>query len=300
MAEGTQAAIPYYERAVQADSSLVLAHAALASAYANQGESTLAAAAGRRAFALRERLTAPARFNVESDYYGQVFGDWETACATRDRWVQAFPHDVIARNNFAYCLSLLGEPDRALGESREAARLLPASFTYRAWIHRSLLADRLDEAQATIDDALRRGFDSASLRDLRVQLAFARKDTAAMREQWTWAAGRPGADLVIMGKAMVEASYGRFRDALGSVDTAAAMAADTDDAAGYAIEAALMQAEVGQSPALSITVAPIRHFRGDCSRRSCWPERTPRTGQTSGGCAAARLSLEHDCSVGCR
>ena len=181
---------------MQADSNLALAHAALSSAYANEGESTLAAAAGRKAFAMRDRLTAPARFNVESDYYGQVLGDWETTCDSTLEWVQAFPHDVIARNNFAYCLSLLGEPDRALGESREAARLLPASFTYRAWIHRALLADRLDEAQTTIDDALRRDFDSASLRDLRVRLAFLRKDTAAMRQQWTWAAAGP-TDFVI-------------------------------------------------------------------------------------------------------
>ena len=197
LADGSQAAIPFYQRAVQADANLALAHAALSSAYSNLGDSASSAAAGRKAFALRERLTAPARFSVESDYYGQVIGDWETTCAIRGRWVQAFPHDLIARNNFAYCLSILGEPDRALGESREAARLLPAAFTYRAWIHRSLLADRLDEAQTTIDDALRRGFDSADLRDLRVQLAFLRKDAAAMQQEWAWAEGA-GADGVIM------------------------------------------------------------------------------------------------------
>jgi DNA-binding winged helix-turn-helix (wHTH) protein/tetratricopeptide (TPR) repeat protein len=248
--ESSRAAIPFYQRALQTDGNLALAHAALSGAYSNQGESSLSAASGRAAFALRERLTAPARFSVESDYYSQVLGDWESTCAVRAQWVQAFPHDVVGRNNLAYCLSILGEPDRALGESREAARLLPASFTYRAWIFRSLLADRLDEAQSTIEDALRRGFDSASLRDLQVQLAFLRKDTAAMERQWTWAAGRAGADEVITGQAMVEASRGRFHDALRSV------AGPSEDAGDFAIEAVLMRAEVGLSPNRSVSVAP--------------------------------------------
>jgi eukaryotic-like serine/threonine-protein kinase len=253
---GSRAAIPYYQRAVQADSNLALAHAALSSAYSNMGESRLSEAASGRAFALSSRLTAPARFSVESDYYSQVLGDLETTCRIRGQWVQTFPQDVIARNNFAYCLSLLGEPDRALGESREAARLLPAAFIYRAWIHRALLADRLDEAQNTIEDALHRGFDSADLRDLTAQLAFLRNDTAAMQQQWAWAEGRSDADGVVMEKAKVEASQGRFRAAMHSVDRATAMAAKANDDTDYAIEATLMQAEVGLSPAQSINVAP--------------------------------------------
>jgi serine/threonine protein kinase/tetratricopeptide (TPR) repeat protein len=248
-------AIPYFQRAVQADSNLALAHAALSAAYMNRGEALLAAASGRSAFALRDRLTAPVRFSVESDYYGQVLGDWEETCDVRARWVEAFPHDVVGRNNLAYCLSILGELDRALGESREVARLLPAPFTYRTWILRLLLADHEDEAQATIEDALRRGFDDADLRDLQVQLAYLRNDSEAMRQQWTWAEGA-GADGVIMGEAMVEASQGRFRDALHSVDSASDVA-EPLDAAIYAIEAALMQAEVGLVPNMTFTDAPV-------------------------------------------
>jgi hypothetical protein len=129
------------------------------------------------------------------------------------------------------------------------------------WISRSLVADRPDEAQATIDDARRRGFDSADLRDLQVQLAFLRNDTSAMQQAWTWAAGRAGADSVVMGKAMVEASYGRFRAALSSAAAAAAMAAQTGAANDYEIEAGLMQAEVGLSPAHTITVASNQTLR---------------------------------------
>src|SRR5262249_14417475 len=152
----------------------------------------------RAAFALREKLTAPNRFNVESNYYQHALGDWEAACDTRTRWVQAFPHDVVGRNNLALCLGMLGELDRALGESREVARLLPPPYTLRSGIFRALQADRTDEAQTTIEDALRRGYDSPGLRDLQVQLAYLRGDTAAMQEHWKWAEGRTDADEVIM------------------------------------------------------------------------------------------------------
>ncbi len=124
-------------------------------------------------------MTAPARFNIESTYYREVTGDWEKSCEVLSQWVAVFPHDVIARDNFSSCLSILGQPDRALGEAREAARLLPAAHTYGTWIHRSLMADRVDEAQTSVDDALRRGFDSIYLFDLRVRLAFLRRDDEA-------------------------------------------------------------------------------------------------------------------------
>ena len=121
------------------------------------------------------------------------------------QWVQAFPHDVIARNNFSRCLSILGQPDRALGEAREAARLLPAAQTYRMWVRKSFNADRLNDAQTAMDEAIRRGFDSTYLRDLRVLLAFLRKDDVAMQQQWTWGIGRADGALLFWGKAMVEA-----------------------------------------------------------------------------------------------
>ena len=59
------------------DPNLGLAHAALSSAYGNVGDVKLSATAGQRAFALRDRMTAPARFNAESTYHLQVTGDLE-------------------------------------------------------------------------------------------------------------------------------------------------------------------------------------------------------------------------------
>ena len=235
-------AIPFYQRAVQVDPNFALAQAALATAYSNVLESTLAAAAGLKAFEQRGRMTAPARFNVESTYHREVTGDWEQACDVLSQWVQTFPHDVIARVNSSVCLSVLGQQDRALGEAREAARLLPAENTYRTWVIQSLRADRLDDAQTTMDEAIRRGFDSIYLRDLRVDLAFLRKDDVAMRQLWAWGIGRAEGPRLFWGKAAVEASHGQFGAAQRSADTAPKGGSLIDHDALFL---ALMRIEVG-------------------------------------------------------
>jgi serine/threonine protein kinase/tetratricopeptide (TPR) repeat protein len=275
LAGSSQAAIPYYQRAVQTDPQLSLAEAALSTAYANVGDSASSAAAGRMAFEQRGRLTAPARFNIESTYYREVTGDWEKSCEVLSQWVAVFPHDVIARDNFSTCLSILGQPDRALGEAREAARLLPAAHTYGTWIHRSLMADRLDEAQTSVDDALRRGFDSMYLLDLRVRLAFLRRDDEAMRQLWAGVAHRADAQQVFFGKAIVEASRGQFRAARRSADTAAALAVQAGFASDYyAATVAMMRAEVGLPLTQPVTVAPGQSLPS----RLLWALALARTG----------------------
>jgi serine/threonine protein kinase/tetratricopeptide (TPR) repeat protein len=246
LAGNSRDAIPFYEHAVHADPNFALAQAALSTAYANVQETALAAAAGLKAFEQRGRMTASARFNVESTYHREVTGDWEQSCNVLSHWVQAFSHDVVARNNFSLCLGVLGEPDRALGEAREAARLLPAAHTYEMVVYQSLHADRLNDAQATMDEAIRRGFDSTYFRDLRVLLAFLRKDDVAMQQQWTWGIGRADGAELFSGKALVEAYRGQFGAARRSQDSATALAAKAGYSTDYnALDVALMRIDVG-------------------------------------------------------
>ena len=204
-------ALPYYERAVRTDPEFALAHLALSTAQANEGHLALSAESGRRAFELRDRLTLPQRFNVESSYYRSVMGQEDQTCAVVGQWVQTFPHDLIARNNFAICLSDLGEADRSLGEAREAARLLPSPWTYWVWLTRALVVDRVEEARSVYDVALQHGFDTPELRQQRALIAFLEDDHDAMQTQWNWAEGRPAESFFLEDRAMGEAFHGRFR-----------------------------------------------------------------------------------------
>src|SRR5262249_6053656 len=203
---------------IRADPSFALAYNALAVAHVNLMQTMRAVPAARRAFELRQRVTLPARLNIESAYYLLVTGEEDVACDVIGKWAQTFPHDLIARQNFSVCLANLGEPDRALGQAREAARVLPANWTYLAWVERAIVAERLEEARSTYEEALRRGFDSPELRSARALLAFLQGDEEAMRAQWSWAEGKPGAEgLMLRGRALIDGYHGRMRASLESV-----------------------------------------------------------------------------------
>jgi tetratricopeptide (TPR) repeat protein len=186
-------ALPYYKRATDADPEFALAYAALGLAYKSSGDPASAAAAEEKTFELRNRMTEATRFHAENLYYDLATGEEDKACSVAWEFVQTFPQDFIAHTNFALCLEYLGQPDHALTESREAARLLPSALSYWNWILRSILADRFDEAAAVFNEADKRKFDGTELRSQRLVLAFLKKDQRALQEQLDWAAARPHA-----------------------------------------------------------------------------------------------------------
>jgi tetratricopeptide (TPR) repeat protein len=250
-----QGAVPYYERATRVDPSFALAHAALSIARLNMGDVEAAKASGQAAMDLRERMTVPGRFHVESNYHLLISGDREQAVSVLDRWVRAFPLDMIARNNLGQCLLELGQPDEALGHVREVARLRPIALTYARWINTALITDRADEAQSAMDDALSRGFDTPWLRDEQVRLAFLRRDEAAMERQWEWSDGRPEAHTLFYGRAHHEAYHGRIHAALRFAQTASEMAAAMGQTR-YTDDAALWQVDVGLPLTWPVDVSP--------------------------------------------
>jgi tetratricopeptide (TPR) repeat protein len=159
-------------------------------------------------------LTLPRRLHAEQDYYEFVTGEQEKNRVVLSEWVRTFPDDFFAHANLAACFSMLGLRDEALAEAREAARLYPSPVSYETLVRDSIGADRLDEAQATFADADARKFDSDDLRYYRLLLAFLKKDAAAMKEQWNWAADKPGGGYSFLhGKALVESYYGHYRSA---------------------------------------------------------------------------------------
>ena len=213
LAGDARGARPSYERAIELDPQFALAYAALGAANSNLGEVASATIALTKAFELRDRLSEPSRLRVEGLYYDSVTGEQEKAYAVLSQWVQAFPRDVVARNNLARCLKLLGQLDRAAAEAREAARLLPSPWSYNISIIQSTLADRLNEAKAAVDEANALKFDSSDLRVTRVHLAFLEGDQPLQNVQWNWAVGKPDVGRFLVVQSYVEAYHGRFHNA---------------------------------------------------------------------------------------
>jgi len=240
-----EGAIPYYQRALELDPNLAPTYEGLGAAYVMLGKGSLAVPAFTKAYELRARMTEPSRLETEYLYYAWVTGEREKALSVLLQLVQTFPRNVTARVNLASCLAFLGQPGKAADEIREAARLQPTAFTYSEWIYHSIDAERLNEAQAALDEAAARKFDAVELQDDRIRLAFLQNDQRAMQEQWNQAMGRPDAYRFLLTRSYVEQYHGRFRRARELIQQAADMAPDT--AAKPSYETALWEAESGDS-----------------------------------------------------
>jgi eukaryotic-like serine/threonine-protein kinase len=249
LAMDVRGAIQHYQRATGLDPNFGLAYAALGAAHGSLAELDLATANEKKAYELRARMTELTRFHVEDLYYDFVTGEQDKAYPVLLQWVQTFPRDVTGHNNFARCLRLLAQLDRAADEAHEAARLLPTPWSYNNSVVSSVAADRLEEARATFDEAQTRKFDTPDLRENRVLLAFLQKDEPSMEEQWDWAAGKPIAPRFLFGRSRVQAYHGHFREARRLTAQAINAVTNSDilEPAYCNGVAALREAEVGNS-----------------------------------------------------
>jgi eukaryotic-like serine/threonine-protein kinase len=245
-----EVAVSDYQRAIEFDPNFALAYVALGSRYSNVEQMTLASAAETKAYELRDRLTGPARFLIETLYYEIATGQLEEAYPVHLQWAQTFPSDVRGHINLSSCLMMLGREEQATGESREAVRLLPSMATYSNLIRAALLANLPNEAKTAFNEAEARGIDDPSFHSLRHLVAFMQQDDSAMREQLDWAMDRREiAEPVFYGEAGRQAYHGNFRtatqwleratDASGRANSVAAITADQ-------VDFALQEAEAGK------------------------------------------------------
>lgn len=142
-------------------------------------------------------------------------------------WIGDYPRDDYPRFSLSHIYENMGQYDKALVERQACIRIAPDhvlaySFLGVAYI----FLNRLDEANATFDQALARKMDSGSLRQQMYILAFLKGDDAQMGQQVAWALGKPGVeDILLSEQSDTEAYYGRMsrardfsRRAVGTTD----------------------------------------------------------------------------------
>jgi eukaryotic-like serine/threonine-protein kinase len=238
-------AISYYQRALELDPNLAPTYEGLGAAYRSSDESDLAVSAYTRAYELRARMTEPSRLQMEYLYYAWVTGEREKALSVLLQLVQTFPRNATVHLSLASCLAFLGQPDKAADEAREAARLQPTAYFYSEWTFHSILAERLNEAQAASDDEVVRKFDAFELQGPRIRLAFLQNDQRALQEYWNQAIGRSDAYQFLLTRSGVEEYHGRFRRAQELIKQASEIASGTDAEPRY--RTPLWEAESGDS-----------------------------------------------------
>jgi eukaryotic-like serine/threonine-protein kinase len=254
------AAVPAFQRAIHLDPNFAMAYASLGTSYANLAESSLGAENTKKAYELRERVSEREKFYIESHYDDYVIGNLEKARQVYELWAQSYPRDNVPPNNLGVVYTNLGQHDRSLEEEREGLCLDPrSSLSYSNVVFSCLNLNRLNEARATAEEAQAKNLDSPYLRLSLYQLAFLQDDVAGMAQQAAWAAGKPGAeDVLLASEANTAAYFGRLakaREFSRRASASAERAEEKEAAAGWEADAAVREALFGNAAAARQRVA---------------------------------------------
>jgi eukaryotic-like serine/threonine-protein kinase len=244
------ACVPYFQRAIRLDPDFAMAWAALGNAYSNLDEPGLAADDLRKAYALRESVTAHEKLYIESHYFQFVTGDLPRAMQSYEAWTATYPNDLTPRTNLAVIYGDLGMFQQSLQEAEEAVRIAPdSSQNYANLVDAWIAQDRPDKARKTVGEAVSRGLDSSLLRFFLYDAAFLQQDDAAMQKAIGASAGDPGVeDSFLNDQADTLAWRGELRAARALSARAvesARRSGEKETAAGYELEAAQREALFG-------------------------------------------------------
>ena len=186
-------ALPLYQRAVELDPNFAMAYARLGTVYNNLGQSEMSEQNRKRAFELRERASEHEKLYITSHYYADS-GQLDKGITALELYKQTYPRDMIPSNNLSAIYNSLGQFENALDNARQAVQLDPNNATGYSNLAQAYAGlNRLDEAKATLNQALQRKLDSPGLHLQLAGVALGQSDMAtAEREMELGKAGPDG------------------------------------------------------------------------------------------------------------
>ena len=295
-AKGDTAGLPFFKRAADLDPNFAMAYAWMSALYHDLNEIAGAAENGRKAYDLREKVSERERFFIESGYYNFATEELEKGAQSDELWLQTYPRDAMPYTELGFVSYTLGNWEKALEEWRVAMRLEPDNgLLYYLLSLAYMSLNRLDEAEAVLEQAEERKLENEQLLQSRYYLAFLKSDSAQMAQLVSAAMGKPGAeDLLLAAQADTEGWHGRLKNAHELTGQAMDSAQHNDakeTAAGYEAEAALREVESGNREQAraeanaALKLAPNRDVRAMAALALA------RAGDTAG---AEKLATELD------
>src|SRR5258708_124210 len=173
------AGLAFFERATQIDANFAMAYLGIA----GDSEPGLALENARKAFALRDRVSAREKLIIEEEYPFFVSGDLTKALQICELGARTYPRSSVFHEDLGQGLNFLGQYELGLKENLKALGLAPyRGVLYREIVHTYLFLNRPDNAEATAKEVHAKGLE-ANLTDVLYLIAFYRQDAARMARQ---------------------------------------------------------------------------------------------------------------------
>ena len=257
-AAGTEAALPFFTRAIELDPKFAMAYARLGSTYANLNQPALASENLAKAYELRGSTVERENLYITAHYYSRVTGELQKARETDLLWRRVYPRDLDPYLQLTNIYSTLGDYQQSLAEAQAAVQLSaamspkssrPSVVGNLAIAHLNL--SHFEEAAKLLQQSEQNGVQPEALAPYMYLLAFFRGDKAEMARQLELGAGQPRrqAELLNM-QADTEAYLGHLANARHYSDSAIGLATQAE--AGEYIAflrtgRALYEAELGEA-----------------------------------------------------
>jgi len=213
--QGDIAAITFLKHAVEIDPNFALAYAWLQIAYTDIGEPSIAAQYAQKAYDLRDRASEPEKYFIISRFHKAVTGNMDKAEQACQLWMQAYPRVAMPHIHLAGSIyPITGEYEKGIQEGKEAIRLSPDfSPPYAFTMSDSIALNRINEAKALYEQAMKRELKNPFFPGLLYQIAFLEHDEAAMARQVADSAGTEREDTLLANEADTAAFFGRLTQA---------------------------------------------------------------------------------------
>jgi serine/threonine protein kinase/Tfp pilus assembly protein PilF len=246
------AAVPLFQQAIDLDADFAMAHAYLGHAYQVQGQGERAVESLRTAFALRNRASERERFDISAGYYQFVTFQADEAIQICELWAQTYPRDFTPHRILGFENAVLGKHERSAEEFRKAMELDPSqSLPYAGLMVNNMALNRLTEARAVYQEAQNHRADFGHPTRYRYLLAFLEGDKEMMAKSAASLAGQPGFEKqALLEESKTEAYFGhlgRARELSGQAQEIALREGDRATAADIEANAALLEAQLGNS-----------------------------------------------------
>ena len=205
------AALPLYQRATELDPNFAMAYARLGAVYNNLGQTELSEQNRQKAFELRDRASEHEKLYIMEHYYVDS-NQLEKGITALELYKQTYPRDSIPYNNLAAIYNNLGQFDNALLNAKKSMELDPDSLTGYVNVCAAYLGlNRVDEAKATLDEALKRKLALPGLLNQVATVAWLQNDTARMEQALEQGQKQPDSGDPKHGDAQCRKCFGRWQ-----------------------------------------------------------------------------------------
>jgi tetratricopeptide (TPR) repeat protein len=227
-----------------------MAYRSLASCYFNLQEQSRAAELITKAYQLRNRTSEREKLGIEARYQLYFAGNLEDGRKADELLAQTYPRDPSPRLSLGVVYTAMGDYERALAATRDAAALNPTSgLAYANLALCYIYLDHLDEARAVLDKARALHLETPKNHVYLFAMAFRQHDEEGMRRESSILRGVPGyEDLIVFQESAVAAYNGHFTKARTLARQAADLAlrnSENEAAAIYLAVFAMREANVG-------------------------------------------------------